>query len=90
MSNLSLESERSTDLVASLIELLGVQRSSNAEGEALVDLGVVCKGKDAAVVDLGLIVLLATIPIHLTVSTNLCESSRVNLVLAGNFQANSG
>lgn len=40
--------------MASLVELLGIERSANAEGEALVDLGVVCKGENTAVADLGL------------------------------------
>jgi hypothetical protein len=40
--------------MSSLIELLCIERSTNAEGEALVDLGVVGKREDTAVVDLGL------------------------------------
>ena len=42
--------------MASLVELLCVKGSTNAEGEALVDLGVVGEGEDATVVDLGLII----------------------------------
>lgn len=40
--------------MAGRVELLGIERSTNAEGETLVDLGVVCERKDAAVADLGL------------------------------------
>jgi hypothetical protein len=60
--NLSFEGEGSADLVASLVELLGIEGSANAEGETLVDLGVVCEGEDTAVVDLGLFNSLALIP----------------------------
>jgi hypothetical protein len=60
--NLSFEGERSANLVASLVELLGIEGSANAEGETLVDLGVVCEGEDTAVVDLGLFNSLALTP----------------------------
>ena len=40
--------------MAGLVELLRVERGTNAKGEALVDLGVVGNGGDTAVVDLGL------------------------------------
>jgi hypothetical protein len=51
---LCLERDASADLVASLIELLRVEREAETEGEALVDLCVVAEGEDTAVVDLGL------------------------------------
>lgn len=40
--------------MAGLVELLGIERSTNAEGKALVDLGVVCEGEDTTVADFGL------------------------------------
>ena len=40
--------------MAGLVELLGVEGDANAEGEALVDLGVVGQGEETAVIDLGL------------------------------------
>lgn len=52
--NLTLKGEGCTNLVAGLVELLGIERSTNAKGEALVDLGVVCEGENTAVADLGL------------------------------------
>jgi hypothetical protein len=55
MPHLSLEGEAGANFVASLVELLGIEGSTNAEGEALVDLGVVCEGEDATVVYLGLV-----------------------------------
>jgi hypothetical protein len=41
--------------VAGLVELLGVEGDADAEGEALVDLGVVGEREEATVVDLGLL-----------------------------------
>lgn len=51
---LTLEDEAGADLVASLVELVGVERETNTEGGASVELGVVGKGSNTAVVDLGL------------------------------------
>jgi len=70
--NLTLKSKAGTNLVAGLVEFLGIEGTANAEGEALVDLNVVCEGEDAAVVDLG-----------------LGKRHGVDLVLAGNLQADS-
>lgn len=53
-TRLTLEREAGADLVAGLVELLGVEGDADAEGEALIDLGVVREGEEAAVVDLGL------------------------------------
>lgn len=53
--SLSLESERGTDLVGGLVQVLGVERGAEAEGHAGAELDVVCEGGDAAVVDLGLL-----------------------------------
>ena len=51
---LTLKGEAGSNLVASLVELLGIEGPTNAKGKALVDLYVVGEGEDAAVVDLGL------------------------------------
>lgn len=51
---LSLERERRTDLVCRLVEVLGVQRGAEAQGDAGAELDVVSKSGDTAVVDLGL------------------------------------
>jgi hypothetical protein len=52
---LTLEGEGSTDLVASLVELGGVEGETEAEGGAGVELSAVGKGGDTAVVDLDLL-----------------------------------
>ena len=52
--HLTLEGEAGADLVAGLVELLGVEGDTDADGEALVDLGVVGEREETAVVDLGL------------------------------------
>jgi hypothetical protein len=51
---LSLESERSTDLVGGLAEVLGVEGSTETESGTSSELDVVCKSCDTAVVDLRL------------------------------------
>ena len=51
---LTLEDEAGADLVASLVELVGVERETNTEGGASVELGVVGEGSNTTVVDLGL------------------------------------
>ena len=51
---LTLEGEAGAELVASLVELLRVERTTNTEGQAAVDLGVVSERGNAKVVDLGL------------------------------------
>jgi hypothetical protein len=51
---LSLESERSTDLVGGLAEVLRVEGSTETESGTSSELDVVCKSCDTAVVDLGL------------------------------------
>lgn len=51
---LTLEREAGADLVAGLVQLLGIERAANAEGQTAVDLGVVGEGSNAEVVDLGL------------------------------------
>ena len=51
---LRLEGEAGADLVGSLVKLLGIERSTNAEGDALTEVDVVGEGSDTTVVDLGL------------------------------------
>lgn len=52
--HLTLEGKGGADLVAGLVELVGVERQAEADGSAGVELGRVGEGSDAAVVDLGL------------------------------------
>lgn len=52
--SLTLEGEAGAELVAGFVQLLGIKGTANTKGEAAVDLGVVGKGRDAEVVDLGL------------------------------------
>ena len=52
--SLSLKGEAGAELVAGLVQLLGIKGAANAKGEARVDLGVVREGCNAGVVDLGL------------------------------------
>jgi hypothetical protein len=54
LSTLTLEGERGSDLVAGLVELVGVEGQTKADGGASVELGAVSKGSNTAVVDLGL------------------------------------
>ena len=53
--HLTLEGKGGADLVASLVELGGVEGETEAEGGAGVELGAVGKGGDTAVVDLDLL-----------------------------------
>jgi hypothetical protein len=52
--HLTLKGQRSANLVAGLVELVGVEGQAEADGGAGVELGGVGEGRDAAVVDLGL------------------------------------
>lgn len=52
---LTLKGEAGAELVAGLVELLGIEGTANAEGETAVDLGVVGEGCDAEVVNLSLL-----------------------------------
>lgn len=52
--HLTLESEGSTDFVAWLLEVLGVEGGTKTEGDASSELDVVGKSSNATVVDLGL------------------------------------
>lgn len=40
--------------MAGLVQLLGIERAANTEGQTAVDLGVVGEGSNAEVVNLGL------------------------------------
>jgi hypothetical protein len=53
-ARLTFESKAGSDLVAGLVELLGVKRGADAKSEAGVDLGVVGERDNAPVVQLGL------------------------------------
>jgi hypothetical protein len=51
---LALKDEAGANLVASLVQLLGIKGAANAKGQAAVDLGVVGEGRNTGVVELGL------------------------------------
>lgn len=53
--HLTLEGEASTDLVGSLVEVLGVEGSAQAEGDTRAEEDVVSESGNTAVVDLGLL-----------------------------------
>ena len=53
--HLTFKGERGSDLVASLVEGLGVERKTEAESGTSVELGAVGKSGDTTVVDLGLL-----------------------------------
>lgn len=57
----TLESEAGSELVAGLVQLLGIERAANTESQTGVDLGVVGEGRNAEVVDLGLSIALVSI-----------------------------
>lgn len=51
---LTLESEASTDLVGSLVQVLGVEGSTEAEGDTRAEENVVSESGNTTVVNLGL------------------------------------
>jgi hypothetical protein len=53
-SSLTLEGEASTELVGSLVKLLGVERATETQGDTLTEEDVVGKGSNTTVVDLDL------------------------------------
>ena len=55
-STLRFKGEASANLVGGLVRLLGIERSTNTEGDALAEKDVIGKGSDATVVNLGLCV----------------------------------
>lgn len=89
---LSLKGEAGAELVARLVQLLGIERAANTKGQAAVDLGVVGEGCDAEVVDLGLgVVSRSSGPtVHLESTTYLGERRRVKLVLGSQLKTNVG
>ena len=52
---LTLEGEAGTDLMGSLVEVLGIERSAQAEGDTRAEEDVVSESGNTAVVDLGLL-----------------------------------
>jgi hypothetical protein len=54
LHTLCFEDEGSADLVGSLVELLGIKRAADAEGDTGAEEDVVGDGCDTTVVDLGL------------------------------------
>jgi len=53
-NTLRLEGEAGADLVGGLVELLGIERSTNSESNSLTEENVVGNGSDTTVVDLAL------------------------------------
>ncbi|KAI6768298.1 hypothetical protein HG530_006307 [Fusarium avenaceum] len=53
-SSLTLEGEAGSELVGSLVELLGIERATKTQGDTLTEEDVVGKGSDTTVVDLDL------------------------------------
>ncbi len=51
---LCLENERSTNLVVSLVELLGIERGTDAKGDTRSEENIVGNGSNTTVVNLGL------------------------------------
>lgn len=51
---LRLEGKAGADLVGGLVKLLGIERGTNTEGDALTEENVVGNGSDTTVVDLAL------------------------------------
>lgn len=62
LCSLRLEDEVGADLVRGLVELLGIERGTEAKSEARVDLGVVRDSGDTAVVDLALLYTVRSAP----------------------------
>lgn len=53
-ANLCLKGEGAANLVGSLVELLGIERCSNAESDTWAEEDVVCNSGNTTVVELGL------------------------------------
>lgn len=79
--------------MGSLVELLGVERATKTQGDALSEEDVVGKGSNTTVVDLDLYFgarVSHAFPQHPEFDcTNLGERDRVDAVLAGNLKADS-
>lgn len=80
--------------MARFTQLLRIKRATNAERDAAVDLEVVSEAGNTAVVDLGLFLFIVNHLIVLFASdwhhSYLCKRERINLVLAGELNADSG
>ena len=76
--------------MAGLVELLGIERATNAEGQTAVDLGVVGEGSNAEVVDLGLKFVSSCAFLLMYFDTHLSERSRVKLVLGSELKTDVG
>jgi hypothetical protein len=63
-NRLTLKGEAGAELVAGLVQLLGIKGAANAKGQTAVHLGVVCEGCNAEVVDLGLLLVRNAHPNH--------------------------
>lgn len=82
-ARLTLKGEAGAELVASLVELLGIERAANAESQSAVDLGVVRERGNAEVVDLGLFcVKFQSSPITEGPSRTLAKEAGSSLYLA--------
>lgn len=92
--SLTLKGEASTELVGSLVELLGIERATKTQGDTLTEEDVVGKSGNTTVVDLDLLLRKELVSnkelIGMTFSgkTNLGKGDGVNAVLAGNLKAN--
>lgn len=89
ISNLVLKGKAGADFVGGLVELLGVERGTETELDAVTEEDVVGNGGDTAVVDLGL--FSKSVLSHKQANpqeTNLDEGNGVNAVLGGNLKTN--
>jgi hypothetical protein len=88
--HLTLKGEAGAELVAGLVQLLGIKGAANAKGETAVDLGVVRERRNAEVVDLSLSsMLVPRISIRLVANiTYLGEGHGVDLVLGSKLKTN--
>ena len=89
MTSLAFESEAGPDLVGCLVEVLRVQGSTEAKGDAGAEFDVVRESSNTAVIDLGLSHhqhAWSAFPRH-QYGTHLRERARVKLILGRHLQA---
>jgi hypothetical protein len=79
---LTLEGEAGAELVAGLVQLLGIERATNTEGQTAVDLGVVGEGSNSKVVDLGLYGISMNALVHTRDHHTLAKDAGSSLYLA--------
>lgn len=84
---LCLEDEAGADLVGGLVELLGIERGTEAEGDTRAEEDVVGNSGDTTVVDLDLYDALEDVKDSKQESSYLGEGERVQAVLACNLEA---